>query len=70
MFDTNEGSLDRGLRVVLGSVLLWLAIVSGILESPFDTFAVIVGGVALLTGVSGVCGLYKVFGINTCARKD
>lgn len=70
MFAINEGPLDRGLRVVVGSVLLWLAMVSGMLESPFDIFAIIVGVAALLTGISGRCGLYKVFGISTCGRKE
>ena len=68
MLAVNEGPLDRGFRVVLGGILLWLGLASGILESPISTLAIAVGAIALLTGVTGFCGLYKVFGINTCAK--
>ena len=69
MLAVNEGPLDRGFRVVLGAVLLWLGTASGILSAPFSTMAVVGAGAALLTGVTGFCGLYKVLGINTCAKE-
>lgn len=64
----NEGTLDRVIRVVLGAALLWIGMASAILSSPLDTAATVVGVVMLLTGVTGFCGLYKLLGINTCAR--
>lgn len=58
--DRNEGSLDRGLRVLAGLVLLALA-VTGML----GVWAWI-GVVPLVTGLLGWCPLYTALGINTC----
>jgi len=66
----NEGTLDRVIRVLLGASLVWLGWVSGILASPISTMAIVVGAVALVTGISGFCGLYKVLGISTCATPE
>jgi len=56
----NEGKIDRGLRVVLGLVVLSLAFVGP--ESVWGW----VGLVPLLTGLAGFCPLYSILGINTC----
>jgi len=66
----NEGTLDRGIRVVLGALLLWLGTVSGVLASPLTTVAMVVGVVLLITGVTGFCGIYKLLGMNTCSRAE
>lgn len=68
MFKVNEGPMDRGFRVVLGAALLWLGTASGVLVGGVATAAVVVGVVALLTGLTGFCGLYRVLGINTCRK--
>ena len=71
MFSVNEGALDRSVRVVLGAVLIWLGSVSGMVEGGFATAALVIGIVMVVTGITGFCGLYKLFGWNTCpARKD
>ncbi|WP_297419511.1 DUF2892 domain-containing protein [Thermococcus sp.] len=59
----NEGTIDRAIRVVLGLILLGLWAVDKI---PYRTATLIVGLVALITGLTGFCALYKVLGINTC----
>ena len=56
----NEGKIDRGLRVVLGLVVLSLAFVGP--ESVWGW----VGLVPLLTGLVGFCPLYSILVINTC----
>ncbi|MCV6625003.1 MAG: DUF2892 domain-containing protein [Cellvibrionaceae bacterium] len=56
----NEGTLDRGLRVVVGLVLLALVFVGP--QTPWGY----IGIVPLLTGIFGFCPAYKIFGINTC----
>jgi len=61
LFPTNEGTVDRAIRVVLGVVLLSLVFVG-----PQTVFGWI-GVVPLLTGLVGSCPLYRVFGINTCS---
>lgn len=66
-FKPNEGSLDRGLRIIFGVALLALSffILSGLLQ----TLAMVFGLISLFTGITGFCGLYKLFGINTCPKK-
>lgn len=58
---TNEGTLDRGIRVVAGLILLSLTVVG-----PKSLLGLI-GLVPLLTGIVGFCPLYRLFGISTCA---
>lgn len=53
----NEGPLDRGLRIVLGVVLLALTA-----QSPWGYL----GLIPLATGLIGSCPLYTVFGLSTC----
>jgi len=57
---TNEGTIDRTIRIVLGLALLSLAVVG-----PKSLLG-LVGLVPLLTGVVGFCPLYRLVGINTC----
>jgi hypothetical protein len=57
---SNEGALDRILRVVVGLGLLSLAFIGP--KTPWGY----VGLVPLLTGAIGMCPLYSLIGINTC----
>jgi hypothetical protein len=61
----NEGPIDRMIRVLLGCVLLAVALSSG-LDSTWGIIALIAAIAMLATGILGVCGLYRVFGISTC----
>ncbi len=58
---TNEGTLDRVLRVVVGVVVLSLTFVG-----PRSMWG-LVGIVPLLTGLVGFCPLYRILGVSTCA---
>jgi hypothetical protein len=60
---SNEHTVDRGLRVVLGMFLLSLTFLGP--HTPWG----FVGLVPLLTGVLGSCPLYTLFGLSTCATK-
>ncbi|MEQ1709687.1 MAG: DUF2892 domain-containing protein [Terricaulis sp.] len=61
---TNEGGLDRIVRIVVGAGILSLAFVG-----PQTPWAYL-GAIPLLTGLVGFCPLYALLGINTCpARK-
>jgi hypothetical protein len=55
----NEGTLDRAARLVLGSALLAVAVVGP--RTPWG----LVGLVPLLTGLTGFCPTYTLFGIDT-----
>ena len=60
---TNEGTIDRVLRVVLGLVLIALT-----LTGTIGVWGWI--GVALVaTGALGFCPAYTLLGINTCPMK-
>lgn len=63
MFTTNEGALDRGLRIVAGLAILSLAFVGP------KTAIGYIGIVPLLTGLVGYCPLYRLIGINTCPAR-
>jgi hypothetical protein len=61
---TNEGTLDRALRVIGGLALIGLAATGTVGAWGY------VGVVPLLTGAMGMCPLYTVLGINTCPVKS
>ncbi|RJT22435.1 DUF2892 domain-containing protein [Chakrabartia godavariana] len=60
---TNEGTLDRALRVLVG-----LALIAMVFVGPKAVWGWI-GVVPLLTGLVGFCPLYRLIGINTCPRR-
>jgi hypothetical protein len=62
---TNEGTVDRIIRVVLGIAALAGAFAVG-LGSVGGVLLLVVGGVLALTGAIGFCPLYRVLGISTC----
>ena len=59
----NVGSTDRIIRIVLGLVLVALFFV---VAAPWKYVALVAGLVAIATGLFRFCGLYRLFGINTC----
>jgi hypothetical protein len=61
---TNEGTVDRILRVVAGLALIGLTVGGQI--GPLGY----IGIVPLLTGAIGQCPLYTILGINTCATRN
>jgi hypothetical protein len=56
---TNESTLDRALRVVIGLLLVGLT-VSGTI-GPWGY----IGIIPIVTGVVGLCPLYSLLGIRT-----
>lgn len=60
---TNEGNLDRIVRIGAGVALIALA--------ATETVGIwgYIGVVPLATGALGWCPLYTLFGINTCPMK-
>lgn len=66
MFKTNEGTIDRALRVVAGLVILSLFFIYP--DASWRYWA-LVGVVPLLTGLMGSCPLYSILGLSTCPVK-
>lgn len=64
----NEGTADRIIRILLGLILLYLA------TAKFTgTLAIVVGVIAvilLITGITGFCALYKLFGVCTLKKSE
>ncbi len=57
---TNEGTLDRTIRVILG-----IALISLVFVGPASYWG-LVGLVPLATGLVGFCPLYRIVGVSTC----
>lgn len=64
---TNMGTIDRVIRIVIGLGLLWYA-----LMAPATGYNWIgwIGVVPLVTSLAGVCPLYSILGVSTCAAKQ
>lgn len=59
----NEGTVDRVLRVIVGTGLLSLAFFG-----PQTAWGW-VGVIPLVTGLLGNCPVYSLLGINSCSLK-
>jgi len=67
MFKTNVGGLDRILRIVLGVALIaWWYVSPGM---GLRWLLLVLGIVALGTGLMSSCPLYSILGLNTCPMK-
>ncbi|MCF8511859.1 MAG: DUF2892 domain-containing protein [Rhodobacteraceae bacterium] len=67
MFKTNEGTIDRALRIIVGLALLaWYFMDQG---QGFWHSAKLIGIIPLATGLLGTCPLYSIFGFSTCPMK-
>lgn len=62
----NMGSIDRLLRIIIGLVLIWYA-----LMAPATGYNWIgwLGFIPLATAAIGSCPLYSIIGVNTCGVK-
>ncbi len=67
MFKRNEGTLDRIVRLALAIVLLpaGLFFLGALQGNLVGLFAVGIGLIGLVTGATGVCPTYNLFGIST-----
>ncbi|PKO05119.1 MAG: DUF2892 domain-containing protein [Chloroflexi bacterium HGW-Chloroflexi-3] len=64
MKHVNQAGWDRIVRVILGVVLLILAF-SNIVSGGLGVLFTIVGILALLTGISGICPAYMLLKFRT-----
>jgi len=69
--NSNLGLQDRLVRAAIG-----LLVLTGVLVSPMAQFtspvvyygAIILGVMALLNSVTGLCVIFRMIGVNTCTR--
>lgn len=64
--NTNVGSIDRIVRIVIGLALLWYAIFA---PATGWNWVGWLGVIPLVTALVGVCPLYSLLGVNTCPAK-
>lgn len=65
---TNVGVIDKVIRILI-AITVAVLIILGVLKGTWAIVLGIVGGVFLITALTGFCGLYTVFGIRTCPAK-
>jgi len=66
---SNVGTIDRGLRFILGLILLAAPFVSGMAlfaSSTATIISVIAGLVMVGTSAMKFCPLYRILGVQTC----
>ena len=65
---TNVGSIDRGVRIIVGLALIAFAL--GYI-APGTTWNWVgwIGVVPLVTGLFGVCPAYSMVGLTTCPMR-
>ncbi|MEJ2360090.1 MAG: DUF2892 domain-containing protein [Gammaproteobacteria bacterium] len=62
--NTNEGGIDRGLRIIVGLVLIALTVTGKIGVWGW------IGVLPLATGLIGWCPAYSILGIKTCKARS
>nr|WP_298251197.1 DUF2892 domain-containing protein [uncultured Halomonas sp.] len=60
---SNVGGIDKGLRIVVGALLILLALTGTIGVWGW------IGVVPLATGLFNFCPAYKLLGVSTCKLK-
>jgi len=66
---SNVGTIDRGLRFILGLILLAAPFVSGMTlfnSSTVTIISVIAGLVMVGTSAMKFCPMYRILGVQTC----
>lgn len=66
MFKTNEGTIDRALRIIAGLALLAMFF---IFPDAGWRYWTLIGVVPLATGLLGSCPVYSMLGLSTCPVK-
>jgi len=60
----NEGNVDRIIRIIVGLVLILISVFAT-LNPTVEVIFIIIGVIALITGLTGFCLVYKLLGIST-----
>ena len=66
MFTTNEGTMDRAVRIIVGAALLAMFFLYPDASWRYWT---LLGIVPLVTGLVGSCPVYTLLGMSTCPVK-
>jgi hypothetical protein len=69
MFGTNEAGWDRAVRALIGLALVATLLTTNALTGGLAITAWVVAIAMLGTAATGFCGLYALFGVNTCRTR-
>lgn len=67
--EKNVGMIDRLVRIIIGMVLIGVVVLN-MIAAPWSYLVVLLGLVALITGIVGTCGLYSLLGMNTLGKSS
>jgi hypothetical protein len=65
---TNESTIDRIIRVIVGIVLVALGLF-GVVSGALMWVFYVVGAILLVTGIIGFCPLYALLKLSTVKNK-
>ena len=66
--EKNVGIVDRIIRILAGLILI-AVFAFGWVAAPWSYLVLIIGLIALVTGVFGTCALYSLIGLNTIGKR-
>ncbi len=66
---TNVGKTDRLVRIIL-ALLISTLYFANVITEMLGVVLMFIAAILLITAIVGFCGLYQIFGINTCPRKE
>ena len=62
------GGFDRVFRIIIAAIIAILFF-THVLTGTLAVVLMVIAVILLLTSIIGICPLYNLLGINTCARK-
>lgn len=65
----NVGLIDKIIRIVVAIIIAYL-LYAGIVIGVWAIVLAIIGIAMIVTAAMGFCGLYTIFGIKTCPKKE
>lgn len=63
----NVGVFDKAFRIV-AAIIIALLYYFEVITGTVGIVLIVVAIIALLTGLLNFCGLYALFGMNTCSK--
>jgi hypothetical protein len=63
------GNVDRTIRIILGIILILIPFIFSV-GTVLKVILIIIGIIGLFTGITRICLLYNLLGINTCKAKS
>jgi hypothetical protein len=60
--------IDRIVRIIVGIVIIGVFFLN-MVTAPWSYLLLLIGIIALITGVFGTCVLYSLLGMNTLGKK-